>query len=300
MTRRSLLVLVSGFVAARSGVARAKLRSSKQRRYAGVMAAPEPSGMVTAPAVLRSARQQHRRSQRRIAREELARRSIELNRAEAGLPWRSSQRGVSQIASPNAPHTGMSKLGLQEVAILERAERRRQYVATVAALRAQAAHTQMFGTQVALEQAAAATRARIEALQFELVKREQWSREWTRCVVRIGQVGHGHVRPDFALEFPVRLRHGTTVNDLIAAASSANLMSQVERDYLERNTGIVFETGCSCCTSPLAFGEPRYALRQIRLDGSVRPLAERDASGCEWTLDRHGICDGAILLLEPV
>lgn len=260
------------------------------------MAAPEPTGMVTTPAVLRSARQQHRRSQRRIAREELARRSIELDRAEAGLPRRRLPRGASQIASEE----GMSKLGLQEVAILERSERGRQYVATVPALRSQAARTHTFRTQVALEQAAAATRARIEELQFELLKREQWSREWTRCVVRIGQVGRGHVRPELTLEFPVRLRHGTTVNDLIVAASSAGLVSQVERDYLKRNTGIVFEAGCSCCASPLAFGEPRYALRQIRLDGSVRPLAERDASGCEWTLNQHGICDGAVLLLEPV
>ena len=97
------------------------------------MAAPEPTGMVTTPAVLRSARQQHRRSQRRIAREELARRSIELDRAEAGLPRRRLPRGASQIASEE----GMSKLGLQEVAILERSERGRQYVATVAAQRSQ-------------------------------------------------------------------------------------------------------------------------------------------------------------------
>ena len=150
-----------------------------------------------------------------------------------------------------------------------------------------------------LEQAAAATRARIEELQFELLKREQWSQEWTRCVLRIGQIGSGHTRPELTLEFSVRVRHGTTVKALIDAASTTRLVSRAERDYIERNTGIVFEAGASCCASPLPFGNPRYALRQIRADGSVRPLPERDISGSEWTLDRLGVCDGALLLLEP-
>lgn len=259
------------------------------------MPAPSDTG-AAASVLLLSAREQQRRAQRRIAREELARRSIELDRAQAGLPRQASQRRSSQRAS----HDGMGKVGLQEVAILEREERGRQYVATASARRSHFTHAQDFRTQVALEQAAAATRVRIEELQFELLKREQWSQEWTRCVLRLGQIGSGHIRPELTLEFPVRVRHGTTVKALIDTASRAGLVSRAERDYLERTTGIIFEAGASCCASPLPFGAPRYALRQIRSDGSVRPLPELDASGCEWTLDRHGVCDGAVLLLEAV
>jgi hypothetical protein len=260
-----------------------------------MLAAPGDTVMATS-VLLRSAREQQRRSQRRIAREELARRSIDLDRAQAGLPRQASQRRSSQRLSQD----GMGKVGLQEAAILEREERGRQYMATSSARRSQAAHAQDFRTQVALEQAAAATRVRIEELQFELLKREQWSQEWTRCVLRLGQIGSGHIRPELTLEFPVRVRHGTTVKALINAASTAGLVSRAERDYLERNAGIVFEAGAACCASPLPFGNPRYALRQIRADGSVRPLPERDASDCEWTLDRHGVSDGALLLLEPM
>lgn len=266
-----------------------------------------PDDTASGPALLCSARQLHRRAQRRITREELARRSVELDRAVAGLPRRPSQPrcivrpGDEPRTSRRASRDGLGEVGLQEVAALERAERGRQYVATVSNRQLQATHAQDFRLQVALERAAAESRARIETLQFELLKRKQWDRDWIRCSVRLSQIGRGHARPELTLEFPVRLRHGTTVSELIVAASSGDLVSYAERDYLHRTTGITFETGpASCCAAPLPFGAPRYALQQVRPDGSIRPLAERDAAGNEWCLDQHGIRDGALLLLEPL
>jgi hypothetical protein len=257
-----------------------------------------------APA-LRAARAQHRRSSRRVAREELARRSIGLDRAQAGLPrqapYGTARRAVHAGAPPvhRASRAGLGEVGLQEAAALERAERGREYDASTASRRSQVARTAGFQTQVALEQAAADARARIEELRFELAKREQQAREATRCTLRLGQTGRDNTRPELQLEVPLRVRHGTTVEALIAAASSPSLVSRTERDYLERNTGILFEAGAPCCAIPLQFGTPRFSLREIRRDGTVRPLASHDASGCERTLDDNGICDGAVLLLEP-
>ena len=259
-----------------------------------------------APA-LRAARAQHRRSSRRVEREELARRSIGLDRAQAGLPrqapYGTARRAVHAGDPPPAAHrasrAGLGEVGLQEAAALERAERGREYDAATASRRSQVARTAGFQTQVALEQAAADARARIEELRFELAKREQQAREAMRCTLRISQTGRDNTRPELQLEFPLRVRHGTTVEALIAAASSPSLVSRPERDYLERNTGVLFEAGAPCCARPLQFGTPRFSLREIRRDGTVRPLASHDASGRERTLDDNGICDGAVLLLEP-
>ena len=263
-----------------------------------------------------AARLQQRRSARRIERQELARRSLDLDRRTAGMPRDPSHRvprhavsaGDAPPAADRASHHGLGDVDLHERAFLEREERGREYDRATRRRATQQQRSTEFQRRVALEQLAADKRARIAALQFELVKREQWTRDWTRCTLRIGQVGstqNVHTRPEVSLEFQLRVKHGTTVNALIAAASSPKLVDPAERGYLERNYGVMMDgPGAPCCAAPFLFGDgaARYALREIRGDGSVRPLAAVDGGGScgrEWTLMEHGVSDGALLLLEP-